>query len=81
MERLTARDCEGRAYFPGSYGGLPPSLSEAIEKLARYEDLEEKGLLKIKRDRSHCEVCGKPTGTKRYCSDACKQRAYRARKV
>ena len=80
MERLTERDCKGKAYFPKSYNN-PSCLGDAIEKLARYEDLEEKGLLKIKNDRSHCEICGKPTGTKRFCSDACKQAAYRKRKA
>ena len=90
MVRVTERDEFGNANIIGvDSEDLQLSLefaelnlvTEALNKLANFEDLEEKGLLKIKYDRSHCEICGKPTGTRRFCSNAHKQKSYRNTKA
>lgn len=52
MERLTKRDKEGNAYWNGkngvSYSDIKGNIyGSAITKLAKYEDAEEQGVLKI----------------------------------
>lgn len=66
MERLTrpCKDTENGKYIPytaGTYIGIYPdcTLGQVVEKLAHYEDLEEKGRLFIVdiRDVHPCENC------------------------
>lgn len=50
------------------------------DELTETVEAKQDGRLKIgkkKPDRTHCKMCGKPTGTTQFCSCACKVKYYR----